>query len=88
MSKAESLLKFPCDFPLKVMGPAGFDFEAKVITTVRRYVPNLGEGAVTTQHSKKGAYQAITIHIRATSREQLDGIYQELSKMPEVLMLL
>jgi putative lipoic acid-binding regulatory protein len=84
----ESPLKFPCDFPLKVMGPTGFEFESKVITVVRKHVPDLGEGSVSTQHSKKGAYQAITIHIHATSKAQLDALYQELHKLPGVLMLL
>lgn len=81
-------LKFPCEFPIKVMGPAGFDFEAKVITIIRKHVPNLGEGAIEARLSKNKNYQSITVTIHATSKEQLDAIYQELSKEKDVLMTL
>jgi len=83
-----SYLKFPCDFPIKVMGPAGFDFEAKIITIVRKHAPDLKETAVQTRLSKDGNYQAITVHIEATSKEQLDSIYTELHNEKDVLMTL
>jgi putative lipoic acid-binding regulatory protein len=85
-AKKESLIKFPCEFPIKVMGPAGFDFEGKIVALVRKYAPNLGEAAVETRLSRDGTYQSITITIQATSQKQLDGIYRELSRDKEVIL--
>lgn len=81
-------LKFPCDFPIKIMGPAGNDFEIKVLTIVRKHVPDLGEAAISNRLSKDGTYQSITVTIYATSQQQLDSIYQELNNDKEVLMVL
>lgn len=83
-----SYLKFPCEFPIKVMGPAGPEFEARMITIIRKYAPNLSETAIQTRLSKDGNYQSITVTILATSKEQLDNIYQELNSDKEVLMTL
>lgn len=89
MSKDDNaVLKFPCDFPIKVMGPAGQDFETKIIGLVRKHAPDLGEASVATRLSKDGTYQSITINVRAKSKAQLDAIYQELTNDKEVLMAL
>lgn len=88
MDQQQSLLQFPCEFPIKIMGPAGFDFEAKIISMVRKHAPDLGEAAITTRLSKDGTYQAITVTIHAMSKEQLDAIYKDLNADKEVLMTL
>lgn len=84
----DSLLEFPCDFPLKVMGLAGPDFEAEVIAIVRRHVPDLAEGAISVRASSGGKYSALSISFRAHSREQLDALYRELTACPLVSMAL
>jgi putative lipoic acid-binding regulatory protein len=38
--------------------------------------------------SRRGKYLSVTCVIRATSREQLDGLYQELCDHPLVVMVL
>lgn len=88
MSETESLFEFPCDFPIKAMGKNGADFDAIVVEIVRRHVSDIREGAVTTRSSKAGTYLSVTVMIEATSREQLDAIYQSLTDHPEVLMAL
>lgn len=88
MSEEESLIEFPCDFPIKVMGRAADDFEAVVVEIVRRHAPDLGEGAVQVRDSKAGNYLAVTVTVRATSRSQLDNIYLELTAHQQVLMAL
>ncbi|WJW75925.1 DUF493 domain-containing protein [Thiohalobacter sp. IOR34] len=85
---ADSPIEFPCDFPVKVMGRHSEHFEAHVVTLVRRHVPDLGEGAVSTRASGKGNYLSVTVRIRATSREQLDALYRELTADDEILMVL
>ncbi len=88
MSKEDTLLKFPCDFSIKAMGLATPEFDALVVEIVRRHAPDLGEGAVQTRASKGGKYLAVTVTISATSKVQLDAIYQDLTDHELVLMSL
>lgn len=88
MSEKESLLEFPCQFAIKAMGKNSQDFDAVVVEIIRRHVSDIHEGAVTSRPSKAGTYMAVTVMIEATSREQLDAIYQGLTDHPDVLMAL
>lgn len=88
MSEQESLLEFPCQFAIKAMGKSRDDFDAIVVEIVRRHVEDIREGAVTSRPSKAGTYVSVTVMIEATSRAQLDAIYQSLSDHPDVLMAL
>lgn len=87
-SSEDSLLVFPCDFPIKAFGLAANDFDALVVELIRRHAPDLSEGAVSSRLSRQGKYVAVTITVTATSREQLDAIYRELSACEQVLMAL
>lgn len=84
----ETLLEFPCRFPIKVMGKTCSELELIAIEIVRRHAPDLYEGAVTTRPSKDGNYIAVTILVEASSKQQLDAIYQDLTDHPHVLMAL
>ena len=88
MSEADSPLQFPCDFPVKVVGHHTDDFEAQVVTIVRRHVPDLGEAAVRSRPSNGGKYLAVTVTLRATSQAQLDAVYRALSSWEQALMVL
>ncbi len=81
-------LKFPCEFPIKVMGPATHEFEAKILGIMHKHAPDMSENSVTTRLSKDGKYQSITVTINATSKEQLDAIYLEITSDKDVLMAL
>ena len=82
------LLKFPCQFPIKIVGMAGDAFETAVYEVLQSHVPNLAESAISTRQSKDGKYLAITVTILATSQEQLDNIYLALGKVQGVVMCL
>ena len=84
----ESLLEFPCDFTVKAMGLHSDDFDALVVGIVRQHVPDLSEGAVSSRFSSGGKYLSVSVNFIAESREQMDAIYQELSKNPRILMAL
>ncbi len=84
----ETLFEFPCRFSVKAMGLAEEDFDALVAGIVRRHVPGLGEGAVTSRPSKGGKYLSVTVTFEATSKAQLDAIYQALTDHERVLMSL
>ena len=84
----DALFDFPCAFPIKAMGRDEADFEAAVVEIVRRHVPDLGEGSVSTRPSRGGRFLSVTVTINATSRDQLDAIYSELTADARVLMAL
>lgn len=84
----ESLLEFPCDFPIKAVGRARPDLDAIVYALVRPHAPDLGEGAIRCRSSRHGHYQSVTVTIRARSRAQLDAIYQALTACEHILMVL
>lgn len=88
MSETESLLEFPCDFPIKVMGAARDDFAQAVVAVVQAHVPDFDAATVEMRASGKGNYLAVTCTVRATSREQLDNLYRDLSSHPFVKIVL
>ncbi len=88
MSEQETLLEFPCQFPIKAMGKTSEHFDMTVVEIVRRHVDDIKEGAISSRPSKGGKYTAVTVVIEATSKEQLDAIYQGLTDCSEVLMAL
>lgn len=84
----ESLLEFPCQFPIKAMGKSLPDLDITVVEIIRRHVADISEGAVKSRPSKGGKFISITVTIEATSRQQLDAIYQDLTDHPDILMAL
>jgi putative lipoic acid-binding regulatory protein len=83
-----SLLAFPCDFPVKIMGRKEPGFAPAVIDIVRKHAPDFDAGTVEMRPSRQGKYLSVTCVIRATSRAQLDALYQELCDHPGVVMAL
>lgn len=75
----ETLFEFPCDFPIKAMGESCAEFDATVVAIVRQHVEDINEGAVTSKQSSGGKFTSVTVTIRATSKAQLDAIYQDLT---------
>lgn len=84
----DSLLEFPCDFPVKVLGRADEDFVTVVVEIVRRHAPDLESGQIRTRPSRDGNFIAVTCTIVAQSRDQLDALYEELSAHERILMAL
>lgn len=88
MSEEETLFEFPCQFPIKAMGKNTDNFDSIVVGIVRQHVEDIREGAVKCRPSKEGKYLSVTVTIEASSKKQLDIIYQALTDCPEVLMAL
>lgn len=84
----ETLLKFPCDFVIKVFGNKSDEFEIAVMSIIRKHCSEVSETAFQTRPSKDGKYLAISANIYVESKEELDAIYKELSSHPLVLMVL
>ena len=83
-----SPLAFPCDFPIKVMGRKQPGFAQGVIDVVLRHAPDFDSATLEMRPSRQGRYLSVTCVVRATSREQLDALYQELCDHPGVVMVL
>jgi len=83
-----SLLAFPCDFPIKIMGRKQPGFAQAVTDIVVKHAPDFDLSTVQMRPSRKGRYLSVTCIVRATSREQLDALYQELCDHPAVVMVL
>lgn len=83
-----SLIEYPLDFPIKVMGKNAPGFAQAVTAIVLRHAPDFDAQTVEMRPSRKNTYLGLTFTIRATSREQLDALYTELSGHPMVAMVL
>jgi len=87
-SPEPSLIEYPSDFPLKILGHTRPGFAQTVLEVVKRHAPDFDDTTLEMKTSKKGKYLSVTCVIRATSREQLDALYQELCDLPMVVMVL
>lgn len=87
-SVQESLLEFPCRFPIKMMGRDGEQFRRVAISLVEQHVGPIPDDAITMSPSRNGTFLSITVTITAESREQLDRIYGALTDHEEILVAL
>jgi putative lipoic acid-binding regulatory protein len=83
-----SLQVFPSDFPIKVMGRHDSNLRALTQAIIERHAGPLPESHIRTRTSGDGNFLALTYTVHATSREQLDTIYRELTACKSVLMAL
>ncbi|MFM2187631.1 MAG: YbeD family protein [Burkholderiaceae bacterium] len=84
----ESLIEYPCRFPIKVMGAHVEGFEAAVVAVALQFDQQFDPSSVERRPSSSGNYMGLTITINATSREQLDELYRTLSTHPMVKVVL
>lgn len=84
----ESLIEYPSDFPIKVMGAMHESFAQTIIEVVVLHDPSFHAGKMEMRPSAKGTYLSLTVTVRATSREQLDNLYRALSSHPMVKVVL
>ncbi|MCL2309270.1 MAG: DUF493 family protein [Proteobacteria bacterium] len=84
----ESLLQFPCDFPIKVMGKNTEGFAQAIADIVVAHAPDFNPATMEMRLSKENRYLSLTATIRATSKEQLDTLYRALTAHPMVSVVL
>ena len=84
----DTLLEFPCDFPIKVMGAATDEFRSLALGIVSRHFGPLDAGHIEERPSSGGRYLGLTITVRAESKAQLDAAYGELTSCRQVLVAL
>jgi putative lipoic acid-binding regulatory protein len=88
MAEPETLIEFPCDFPLKIMGATREGFAQAVVEIVLRHAPDFDAAKVEMRPSKAGNYLSVTCVVHATSKPQLDALYRELTAHPWVKIVL
>ncbi|MBI1942251.1 MAG: DUF493 domain-containing protein [Betaproteobacteria bacterium] len=86
--EAVAALAFPTVFPIKVMGRREGGFAQSVLEIVLRHAPDFEPATIEMRPSRQGKYLSLTVTVNATSREQLDALYQELCDHPTVVMVL
>ncbi len=79
MAQSESLIEYPCAFPIKIMGVADEALVESVLAIVCRHDPQFDPGSMERRSSATGKYLGLTCTITATSRAQLDALYLELT---------
>ncbi len=83
-----SLINYPCDFPLKIFGLQQPGFAHAVLEVVTKHDPGFLAASMEMRSSKTARYLSLTCTIKATSREQLDALYQDLCDHPSIVMVL
>ena len=84
----ETLMRFPCSFPIKMMGRDTPAFRQTVRNLVEKHTGPLDDAAIQSSSSRNGRFVSVTITVSAESQEQLDNIYRDASAHDDVLMAL
>ncbi len=81
-------LEFPCNYPVKVMGPNQDEFEQQVIDVISAHQERMFVELIRRRQSSNNTYRSITVPVDVNSREHLEQIYQALSDLDVVLWTL
>jgi putative lipoic acid-binding regulatory protein len=84
----ESLITFPCNFPIKVMGNNTPTFAQEIIDIVTTYDKKPDPSTINLRVSREKKYISLTVIVHVENQIQLDNIYQALTKHPDVRMVL
>lgn len=84
----QSLIEYPCHFPIKVMGAQVEGFAAAIAHVAQQFDPSFDPATMEQRPSKGGNYLGLTISVYVTNRETLDELYRTLSSHPMVKVVL
>ena len=87
-SDGESLLKFPTDYPIKVLGRPTDEFRARVHAIMLKHAPDLEPSRMSERLSERGNFLSISYMIVAQSREQVTSLAKELASCELVVMVI
>jgi uncharacterized protein len=88
MTDKDTLIEFPCDFPIKIFGKNDASFIKAIVDIARKYYPDLKDDSIKQQESKKAQYISLTITVFAKDKKTLDSLYVALSEHPDTKMVL
>ena len=84
----DSVMEFPCSFPIKLMGRETAVFRQTAREIVEKHTGPLDDDAIESALSRNGRFVSVTITVFAESREQLDNIYRDATAHDDVIMAL
>jgi putative lipoic acid-binding regulatory protein len=84
----ETLIEFPCDFPIKVMGETQPDFTTEIVKIIQTHIPSFDASRIEMRGSSGGKYISLTCSVHVTSKSQLDDIYRALTRHKMVKVVL
>ena len=87
-NQRESVIEFPCRFPIKAMGRDESEFQAHVLQIISSHVDDIAPEDVAVRSSSKGKFLAVTVTIEAKSQEHLDRVYRNLTSSERILYVL
>ena len=87
-ARQASLIEYPCQFPIKVMGARVDGFVTALTHVARQFDPTFNAATIELRESKGGNYLGVTLTVYVTNREQLDELYRTLSSHPMVKVVL
>ena len=88
MVNRDSIIEFPCDFPIKVIGRSSTKLSELVLSIIRQHISDFLAESMCTKKSGRGKYTSVTITVRVSNKNILDAIYKDLSSKPEIIMVL
>ena len=88
MTDESSLIEFPCDFTLKIVGVNSTDFIPQVSAVILQHFPQTAESNISNKMSQQSNYVAISAIVHALDKPSLDSLYSELTKLPGIKMVL
>ncbi len=86
--RQDSLIDYPCRFPIKVMGENVTTFMETMAAVALQFDPQFDATSIEVRNSRNSRYLGLTLTITATSREQLDDAYRAFSSHPMVKIVL
>ena len=88
MKKDQTLMTFPCEFQIKIIGNNSARFETEIIEIARKHFPNTSEASIEKKPSQNGNYLAISIMLHVENQPTLDALYRALTQHPDIKMVL
>ena len=84
----KTLIEFPCDFPIKIIGTNSENFTNELKSIALKHFPKMKADAISEQASKRSNFLSLTVVVFAKNQEMLDAFYNEITKHPDVKMVL
>ena len=88
MTNTQSLMEFPCDFLVKIIGINSAVFATDVVNIIRKHFPDTSDHSIQSQKSQNSNYLSISVTVHALNQTTLDAFYLELTQHPDIKMVL
>lgn len=84
----QSLMEFPCNFTIKIIGTHSEIFLNEILQIIKTHFPEFDPSTLVSKSSKESNYLALSATVTALNQKMLDSLYQDLTKHPDVKMVL